>query len=342
MASSHSPEAPFLATAALSLEKLNEPGSHIPGQPTVPLDQAIVDAFLAQELNTPVLDELYPRLWCVARKSGASIHPLHLQKAKGRDIVPTENPQLHLIWYHDKIYVKPIPECLLNHDFWTAYLSSSMGNEPPRAKGSPKGEKVFNPTFDRSIALGFLRSYAHLIQHRSDFTLAREHQLVPDNVDWIKWSQFIHHFRHIEDAQIANRYHYGQMRLSRLNWAVRLFRPRSASIVWFYEIPYWSTELYVQRAIAPLIFGFASISLVLSSMQVVLAAPADELGFGLLGASGVQAMKRAFWVFSIITLFLSGFVWILLFLIPLSVLAWQLSWGYKNRGKEIVSRPMVV
>jgi hypothetical protein len=98
----------------------------------------------------------------------------------------------------------------------------------------------------------------------------------------------------------------------------------------------------MQRAVAPLIFSFASISLVLSSMQVVLAAPADELGFGLLGASGIQAMKRASWVFSIIMLFLSGSVWILLFLIPFSVLAWQLSWGYKNRGKAIVRPPMVV
>jgi hypothetical protein len=76
-------------------------------------------------------------------------------------------------------------------------------------------------------------------------------------------------------------------------------------------------------------------------MQVVLSAPADELGFGLLDASGIQAMKQAFWVFSITILFLAGLIWILLFLIPFSMLAWQLSWGYKNRGRAIV-RPDVV
>lgn len=220
MASPYSLGAPFPATAALSLEKADEPMSHVPGQPTVYLDQTTVDAFLAQELNTPVLDELYPGLWFVARMSGASIDPLHQQRAKGRDVVPTENPQLHLIWYHDKVYLKPIPECLLSHSFWTTYLSSSTDNEPAQSKGPQNGEKEFTPRFDRSIALGFLRSYAHLVQNRSDFTLAREHQLIPDNVDWAKWCQFIRHFRYIEEGQVANHYHYGQVRLSRLNWAV--------------------------------------------------------------------------------------------------------------------------
>jgi hypothetical protein len=75
-------------------------------------------------------------------------------------------------------------------------------------------------------------------------------------------------------------------------------------------------------------------------MQVVLSALTDELGFGL-GTSRIQAMKRAVWVFSIIILFLLGLIWTLFFLIPFSVLAWQLSWGYKNRGKAIV-RPATV
>jgi hypothetical protein len=84
-----------------------------------------------------------------------------------------------------------------------------MDSEPPQAKGPQTSQKEFAPRFDRSIALGFLRSYAHLVQHRSDFTLAREPQLIPDNVDWLKWCRFIHHFRHIEEDQVAKRYHYG-------------------------------------------------------------------------------------------------------------------------------------
>lgn len=329
MTTSYSLGVPFPSTTALSVNSPDEPPSYIPGHRNEDLDQSTIDKFLAQELNTPILDELYPRLWSVARKSSANIDPLHKQRVKGRAIVPTEDPQLHLIWYHDRIHLKPIPDCLLNHNFWTAHLPSSAD------KASQSDGETPTPKFERSIALGFLRSYAYLVQHRSDFKLAREHQLIPDYVDWVKWSKFIYHFRHIKDAQVAKRYHYGQMRLSRLNWAVRLFQPRSARTAWFYEIPYWSTGLYVQRAIAPLIFAFASISLVLSSMQVALAVPTDELGLGL------QATGKVFWAFSIMVMFWFGLVLILLFLIPFCVLVWQLSWGYKNRGEATV-KPVVV
>ncbi|EIT80749.1 hypothetical protein AO1008_07183 [Aspergillus oryzae 100-8] len=247
-----------------------------------------LDVFLAQELNTPVLDELYPRLWLVARKSGTSIDALHEQKLKGREVVPVENPQLHLVWHRDKFYIKPLPECLLNHDFWTGHLSSHGTNK-------------------RSVALGFVRSYAHLIKHRSDFALVHVHHLIPETVTWNAWCQFIQHFRHCEDTQVAKRYHYGQLCLSRLNWAVRLFQPPCAKTIWFYDVPYWS------RISAPLIFGFASISLVLSSMQVILSISTDEMTLGAV-----------------------GLVWTLLLVIPIAVLFWQVSWGFKNR-KQVTS-----
>ncbi|KAB8276900.1 hypothetical protein BDV30DRAFT_223895 [Aspergillus minisclerotigenes] len=200
-----------------------------------------LDVFLAQELNTPVLDELYPRLWL-----------------------------LHLVWHRDKFYIKPLPECLLNHDFWTGHLSSHGTNK--------------------------------------HFALAHVNHLIPETVTWNAWCQFIQHFRHCEDTQVAKRYHYGQLRLSRLNWAVRLFQPPSAKTIWFYDVPYWSIQTYLQRIAAPLIFGFASISLVLSSMQVILSISTDEITLGAV-----------------------GLVWTLLLVTPLAVLFWQVSWGFKNR-----------
>ena len=96
--------------------------------------------------------------------------------------------------------------------------------------------------------------------------------------------------------------------------------------------------MYIERAIAPLIFVFASLSLILSSMQVILSVPADGLKFGQLDASGPQAMRRAFWVFSTIVLLLSGAIWVLLVFIPFSVIAWQISWGFRNRGKAAIKR----
>jgi hypothetical protein len=182
-----------------------------------------------------VLDELYGTLWLVARRSGRIIDPLHQQKVKGRDIVPTEDSKPHLVWQQDKVYVKPIPVCLLNHDFWTTYLPLTMYKSSPRISGSQNKRNHLAPGSYHSVAVGFLRSYAFLVQHHLGFILAHESHLIPAEIDWIKWSTFIANFRGIDDNQVVKRYHCGQLRLSRLNWAVRIFRPQTASTVWFNE-----------------------------------------------------------------------------------------------------------
>lgn len=240
---------------------------------------------------------------------------------KGREIVPTEDPRLHLIWQRNKIYVKPVPVCLFNYDFWKTYLALPPNSTTPCTQSS-----------DRSAAIGFMRSYSHLVQHRLDFILAQEHHLLPKYLEWVEWSTFVLHFRRIGDERVAPRYHYGQLRLSRLNWAVRIFQPPSASSVWFYEIPHWSTASYLEDVIGPLIFVFASLSIVLSSMQVVLSVPSDRLWSDRSDTSGVRAIRQAFWVFSIMMLLLSGAIWTLMLVIPFCVLVWQLQWGYRNRS----------
>lgn len=154
--------------------------TYVPGDPAVNLVLDEVNTYLSTQLETPLLDELYDKLWMVARKSGLSIDALHTQRVKGRSIVPTEDSRLHLIWDHDKIYVKPVPVFLLNHDFWTLYL------QPPTKQISSNSSQEISQAaplaFDRSIAIGFLRSYALLVPHRLDFTFAKESHLVPDDV----------------------------------------------------------------------------------------------------------------------------------------------------------------
>lgn len=56
-----------------------------------------VHDFLIQKLHTSVLDELYSKLWWVGRKDSAGIDPLNRQRVKGWEIVPTEDPNLHLV-----------------------------------------------------------------------------------------------------------------------------------------------------------------------------------------------------------------------------------------------------
>lgn len=307
--------------------------THIPGEPSIDLTQTAVCDFLMSELSTPLLDELYNNLWLVARKSGKSIDPLNRQRVKAREIIATEDTHLHLVWHDKVIYVKPVPLCLLNYDFWATYLPLPVDSTSSNQKTLAIRQVPPAPVFDRAVAVGFMRSYALLVRHHVDFILAREYHLLSAELDWVKWSEFIAYFRNIDDEDVAKRYHYGQLRLSRLNWAVRLFRPSFARTRWFYEIPHWSTGMYVERVIAPLLFGFASLSLVLSSMQVLLSVPGEELGFRRLDASSFVNIRRASWVFSIMMLLLSGLVWVLLFVIPLSVLIWQLAWGFRNRGK---------
>ncbi|RYP01146.1 hypothetical protein DL765_010879 [Monosporascus sp. GIB2] len=357
---------PFRDTDALNVERLAHASGHsavanpwvsmvhgtpqndtelidyIPGEPTVPLTNSGI--FLRKELTTPTLDELFNKLWLVAKKSGSNIDALHRQIIKSRDIMPTEDPRLHLVWQEKRIFVKPIPLCLLNHDFWTRFLSNS--NTTSRLSSTSNSytadQQSSAPGSYRAVALGFLRSYAFLIQHRSDLRLAKEHYLIPEGVEWDKWSKFIAGFRDLSDKDVAKRYWYGQLRLTRLNWATRIWRPKSnkgnkgRAAYWFYEEPDWSTLPYIREAAVPLAFIFASVSLILSSMQVMLAVPSDSLSSKGVGEGGLEAMQLTSWGFSIVTLVFSGVSLTLLAFIPLIVLLGQLSWAIRHtRGEEV-------
>lgn len=72
----------------------------------------------------------------MATQSSANINALHRQIFKGRKIVVTEDPQLHLIWLQDRIHIKPLPKCLLSHAFWNDVLLN------PSPKGRPRQSLV--------------------------------------------------------------------------------------------------------------------------------------------------------------------------------------------------------
>ncbi|CAG8007413.1 unnamed protein product [Penicillium salamii] len=330
--------APFEQSCALDKTALQNPHSangqyapsekdaitlkHLLGNPVIGLSLEDVYGHLSKELATPLLDELYERLWLVARKTGSHIDTLHMQKVKGRSIIPTEDPKLHLVWKKGTIYIKPVPQFLLNHDFWVHYL------QPPGQISSPTIppliHKSIDSGFDRSIAMGFLRSYAYLVKYPLDFAMAKEHYLVPADITWIQWSTFINNFRLLGNRDVANRYHYGQLRLSRLNWAVRIFGPQHTPTRLFYENNYWSVGEFMERATIPLLFLFASISIALSAMQVALAVPLEGLWPQISSNNGLKAMDRAFWLFSIAMVFLWLFTWFFILGVPFLMLLFQL------------------
>jgi hypothetical protein len=277
---------PFLSSLQL-IQEPNNSSNTIPGQPTLPLDPGIIFSFLHNELNTPVLNEMYPHLSFVARKAADHIDALHIQVLKGRKILVTEDPALHLVWWNDVIFIKPMPVCLGNWTFWQSWMCRSVDrNKDNKIDVDIKNEAATAADWwcPVSAARGFLRSYAYLIRHPSDFRIAVDCALVPQHVDYATFSRFILCFRDLSDNMVAPRYEYGQLRLTRLNWAVRILRPKSAKGAWNYQEVYWQTGQYVSSFVGPLMFVFGSLGVMLSAMQVLVSIPdpgivTDERGW---------------------------------------------------------------
>ena len=75
----------------------------------------------------------------------------------------------------------------------------------------------------RILALGFLRTYYYLIQHESDFEIARsEIRLLSFDITWTEFYTFFKDFSDIGDNNVSERYHYKELRLIRLNLYAKL------------------------------------------------------------------------------------------------------------------------
>jgi hypothetical protein len=230
----------------------------LPGQPSIPLkDLDRTKKFLHDDLWSEDLDRIAPRLWIMTTLSSANINPLHRQRVKGREIIITEEARLHLVWIHDRIFIKPIPRYLLSYGFWEAYLDQ-------------RSESLNDEQSDlRKAAAGFLRTYRYLIRHESDFHLAQQDslRLIPKDVDWASFCHFTSDLNDIQDSAVSRRYCFGELRLTRLNFyapfLLRKFR---------FEQVHGQYGDYFARLYGPVLFVFAVVSTILNSMQVALAA----------------------------------------------------------------------
>ncbi|KIL94201.1 hypothetical protein FAVG1_02763 [Fusarium avenaceum] len=268
---------------------------------------------LADELSCAMLDTLHPHLDLISRKSSSHIDALHVHLRKRRAVTISEHARLHLVWHSDMVYLKPLPVCLLSSGFWELHL-------PP---GSPT----------RPRALGFMRTYAYLIRHRSDFQIAQREDLIPQSERLLhgEFEAFIRHFRSIPDDQVSPRWEFGQLRLRWLDWAVRIFQPRVPGTQGpmlrrlFYEEPYQQTGQFLREFGAPLLFIFAGLSLILSAMQVILAARPDDPW------PGFASVSAGFSVAIIILLVTIIFV---LLVVVVVVLTLQLGFALRARRKR--------
>lgn len=218
---------------------------------TQSLEGEDLSVYLGREYLTPDLDRMRPYLWLVGTQSSTHITALHEQHVKGREIFITEQPELHCTWIHGRIFLKPIPSYLLSWSFWHRYLISPT---------SPIPETQRIPI--RKAALGFLRTYFHLVKHPSDFRLLQMNHLIDPSVTYIQYRLLFHHLREVIDEDVSPRYHFGELRLGRLNLLAKVVLGR----LQFRRIHvHYGYDAYFARFYAPVLFLFAFFSILLAS-----------------------------------------------------------------------------
>lgn len=251
---------------------VNLPGDHL-------ILRKYLKSYVDSQLDMSRLNVIHDRLWRAGLPS--NVQPLHHQKLRERNIVVTERVDLHLVWYvwsrcnvclwgcalrgcariisrtnlssrmNDRIFIKPLPTFLLNYESYQDHITS-----------------------DNSLhasALGFLRTYQNMIQYHIDFTMAQESGLIPLAVTWRAWNRFRMDLqtRITRSHQINKRYHYGELRLSRLNTIYRLYRRQWRGGYFLVHTRYQS---FFRANFQWLILAFAYLSVSLSAFQVLLAA----------------------------------------------------------------------
>ena len=229
------------------------PTLKLPGYPRISLqDRHGLLEFLRTEYCSADLDRIADRLLWMSKQDSANISPLHRQSVKRRNIVVTEDPKLHLVWIHDRIFVKPLPLYLTSYTFWQEYLGHN-------ANANANAHV-------RKAALGYLRTYHYLIRSESDFRIAQDPSLhlVPAGITWEQFCNFSTDLAKISDRNVSTRYAYGEIRLTRLNFYAPLLLRKS----YFQRMDYQYSD-YFACYYGPILFMIGIVSVILGGLQVV-------------------------------------------------------------------------
>lgn len=158
---------------------------------------------------------------------------------------------MHLVWHYNQIFIKPVPKYLLSYAFWQ-YLA-------------------VQPAEFREAAIGFMRTYSYLVRYETDFSIAREKGLIPENTsssdgkDLITWDSFarlVASFDKFDDEAVSPRYSYGELRLTRLNFYSRIFLRK---LTYHHIEAQWGT--FLNSFLTPFIIVFVIVASILNAMQ---------------------------------------------------------------------------
>lgn len=272
--------------------------------------------FLEQQLLVRKLNAVQDWLWACGRPMPP--RALHHQLVIKRGIVVTEDPELHLLWTSNIIYVKPLPRWMLDPSFWAEHL---LCDETPRRRELAE------------CARGFLFSYCALLAYETDFRIAQANSLVPPNVTWEAWqdlsSEIVsnHCF-----SSINPRYWYGELRLNRLN---KIYRFRMGYVFRGYT-----------RVAGHAVYGdllrdnFAALATILGYIVIVLTSMQVGLGTEKLAADeNFQAVSWGFTVFSMIAPLIAAAA-IFFFALFWAISNWLATKNYEGRRfREMGVRP---
>ncbi|KAI1329895.1 hypothetical protein F5Y16DRAFT_417037 [Xylariaceae sp. FL0255] len=257
-------------------------------------DPSNLMAFLTDSLNFGRFDEIYAYLWLAGRPTPA--RPLHRQLMRQRQITITEQTDLHLTWLQTRFFVKPLFRELLSHSMWTAHLCNDQSLH--------------------AAASGFLLSWIWIIKGESDFRIAHDLHLIPDTLTWPMLCALVRHVLERVDSVslqgVHPRYHYGELRMTRLNIIWRVLHPTS----WYRSFgpSYDRYSTYLTNNFAWLALVVVFIGLNLSAMQV---------GLGLDSLQVSAAFQRAALTLVVLTTIGELTVVFIIFLIIIVTASWH-------------------
>lgn len=208
--------------------------------------------YLQHDLNVSRLNKIHKHLWLAGLPQAS--RQLHSHVMIGRDIIITERADLHLVWNGSTLYLKPLPDYLLDYTIWKEFICLDAS------------------LFDD--ARGFLYSYLRLICTKSDMAIAHSQELLSKDVNWEQWTKFsaiiLQSISPQQLTDINPRYLYGELRLSRLNWISR-FCSQTASFNALrsgYQGGYYQYSTFLKQNFTWLLTAIIYVTLALNAMQV--------------------------------------------------------------------------
>ncbi|KAM6513966.1 hypothetical protein FALCPG4_015152 [Fusarium falciforme] len=248
-------------------------------------------AWIKKELDIRRLNKIITWLWVAGRPMPP--RPLHHQILVNREIFITEQMDMHLVWAAGRIFLKPLPRFLLEPQFWRLFLCCRPGctcSNDELVDIQDDGQGCAQRVLWK-CAMGFLFSYAALIRHEGDFAIAQEKRLLPAEVKWAVWRTLVKELdtEHIY-SDIAPRFVYGELRLSRLN---KIYRLSQRQLLRGYVLQWDQYGSFFRDNFTWLASATVYIAIVLTAMQVGLAT--DRLASN----RDFQSASYGFTVFSI-------------------------------------------